>query len=259
MAHEKILVIDDDAGVVSVLHSILTDEGFDVVTADSGIRGLEILQEYTPHLILLDLKMPGMSGVGFLNEISGEDGKPKYPVLVLTAHGNMSGFFKNIDIDGFMLKPVRGTELIAEVNRILCARNIRKTSTPEAVMSKRKKVLIAEDDDEVSNILALAFLRAGYTTEQTNNGSDAIGKTILSRPDVLVIKMLLSSMNGNKVAAILRTIPKTNPIPIVLYDQDGLTNPLRDSLLKNGDINAFVPGNGSREILDAVDRVTEGR
>ena len=114
MNRERLLVIDDDVAVVSVLRTILTDEGFDVLTADSGFRGLEILQEATPDLIILDLKMPGMSGMGFLNEILGADGKPKYPVLVLTAHGTMSGFFQNIDIDGFMLKPLRGDLLVGK-------------------------------------------------------------------------------------------------------------------------------------------------
>ena len=258
MSGEKILVIDDDAGVVSVVNAILTNEGFGVLTADSALRGLDILRDNSPDLIILDLKMPGMSGVGFLNEISGTDGKLKYPVLVLTAYGNMSSFFKNLDIDGFLLKPMRSDDLIREVNRIISSRSARKKPVPEVVVSRRKKVLIAEDDDEASNTLALALSRAGYTTEQTNNGSDAIGKAILSTPDVLVIKSVFSSMNGAKVASILRTIPKTSHIPIVLYDQDGFANPMREALLKSGDVNAFVPSKNAKEVLDAVAHVTRG-
>jgi CheY-like chemotaxis protein len=116
-------------------------------------------------------------------------------------------------------------------------------------------VLIAEDDDQMSNLLALEFSRAGYATEQTNNGSDAIAKAILSVPDVLIIKAVFSSMDGAKAASILRTIPKTRQLPIILYDEAGLTGPKRDAPLRNGDINAFVPSNNPREVLDAVTRV----
>ena len=262
MDKAKILVIDDDAGVVSVLRSILADEGFEVWTANSAHCGLTILLEKSPDLIILDLKMPGMSGVGFLNEISGSDGKPKYPVLVLTAHGSMSGFFKNIDIDGFMLKPVRGEDLVLEVNRILAARNSLKKPRPDApdvVMSRKKAVLIAEDDDKTSNILALAFSQAGYATEQTNNGNDAVGKAILSVPDVVVLKAVLSSMNGNKVASVLKTVPKTCHIPVVLYDQDGFASTSKDALMRSGDITSFVPNNSPKDILDAVAHVLRDR
>jgi DNA-binding response OmpR family regulator len=251
---ESILVIDDDESVISVVESILTSEGYDVRTADSAARGLEMIAQRAPNLIILDLKMPGMSGVGFLNEISGDDGKPKYPVLILTAYGKMSSFFQNIDIDGFMLKPFRGDELVAEIRRILALRG-SKSRLPPIVTSRRQTVLIAEDDDQISNMLALEFSRAGYATEQTNNGSDAIGKAILSRPDALVIKAVFSSMDGGKAAAILRTIPKTSRLPIILYDEDGSSGPKREVLLRSGEINAFVPSSDPRKILDAVTHV----
>ena len=259
MAKERILVIDDDTAVLSAVQAILTDEGYDVLTADSGFRGLETLRKEAPDLIILDLKMPGMSGMGFLNEILGADGKPKYPVLVLTAHGTMSGFFQNIDIDGFMLKPLRGEALVKEVNRILSLRSSKRARAPAVVMSRKSKVLIAEDDDEVSNTIAGAFSRAGYATEQINNGSDAIGKAILSSPEVLVIKAVLPALNGSKVASILRTIPKTNQILIILYDQDGRSNPMRDPAQRNSDVSAFVPSSDPNEILDAAARVIRDR
>ena len=128
MDKETILVIDDDQGVISVVQSILTSEGYEVRAANSATCGLESIGEKIPDLIILDLKMPGMSGVGFLNEISGSDGKPKYPVLVLTAYGKMSSFLNNISIDGFMLKPFHGDELVAEVNRILTLRGSKRPS-----------------------------------------------------------------------------------------------------------------------------------
>ncbi len=255
MDKEQILVIDDDPGVVAVLEVILGAEGYEVLSANSSDRGIELLRDHTPDLIVLDMRMPGMSGVGFLNQITGSDGKLKYPVLVLTAYGKMLDFFKNVEIDGFMLKPMHVNELVAEVDRILSLKSSKRKSRPGMVKGKARTVLIAEDDAEASNRLALAFTQAGFKTDQTNNGSDAIGKAILSEPDALVIKVVLPSMNGNLVVSTLRTIPKTSRLPAILYDQHEILSSVKDALLKLGGITEFVSSNGPREILEAAARV----
>lgn len=256
MAKERILVIDDDTAVLSAVQAILTDEGYDVLTADSGFRGLETLRKEAPDLIILDLKMPGMSGMGFLNEILGADGKPKHPVLLLTAHGNMSSFFGNIDVAGFMLKPVHGDALLKEVQRILSLRNSERSRAPGDAMGRKRKVLIAEDDDEIGNGIAAAFSQAGYTTELAGDGSLAVGRAIISDPDVLVIKAVLSALNGSKVASLLRSIPRTSRLPIVLYDQDGRSRPMGEAAPRNPDVSVFVPTNDPNDILEAVARIS---
>ncbi len=83
--HEKVLVVDDQAGIRQLLHEILQDENYDVRVAENGKKSLEILQEYQPEIILLDMTMPVMGGLEVLRELR------KLPVhartIMLTAYG----------------------------------------------------------------------------------------------------------------------------------------------------------------------------
>ena len=74
---ETILVVDDDRGLVQTLDTILSAEGYKVSTAPDATQGLQVLDSVDPHLIILDLKMPGISGAGFLSRISQADGALK--------------------------------------------------------------------------------------------------------------------------------------------------------------------------------------
>jgi CheY-like chemotaxis protein len=74
-----ILVVDDDPAVVTTLQKTLESEGYAVLAATDGAQALRIVNRTPPDLVLLDLKMPGVSGVGFLKQIAGPDGKSRFP------------------------------------------------------------------------------------------------------------------------------------------------------------------------------------
>jgi DNA-binding NtrC family response regulator len=81
----KILVIDDEQGIRSLLDTLLSRKGYDVVLADSGRKGLELFRRERPDVVVLDLKMPEMDGVTVLKQIRSVD--LKQPVIVLTGAG----------------------------------------------------------------------------------------------------------------------------------------------------------------------------
>ena len=82
----KILVIDDEPSIRSLLDTLLRRKGYDVVRADSGRKGLELFRREHPDVIVLDLKMPEMDGLTVLRQIHSLD--PKKPVIILTGAGN---------------------------------------------------------------------------------------------------------------------------------------------------------------------------
>ena len=114
----KILLIDDDPSLRVTVGQFLRFEKYDVTTAESGEAALEVLKTLRPNLIILDMSMPGMGGIGFLKSIM-KDKKPAYPVLVLTARSQMAEFFADIEVDGFLTKPADPDALLQEVARIL--------------------------------------------------------------------------------------------------------------------------------------------
>jgi CheY-like chemotaxis protein len=78
----KIMVIDDEEGIRSLLDTLLTRKGYDVVLADGGRKGLELFRRERPDVVVLDLKMPEMDGVAVLQQIRNLN--PGQPVIILT-------------------------------------------------------------------------------------------------------------------------------------------------------------------------------
>ena len=81
----KILVIDDEQGIRDLLDTLLSRKGYDVVLADNGQKGLELLRRERPDIMVLDLKMPGMNGLTVLQQVRSLN--PQQPVIILTGGG----------------------------------------------------------------------------------------------------------------------------------------------------------------------------
>jgi len=217
----KLLLIDDDTSLLITLSDFLRFEGYDVITAESGEKGLETLKTVNPELIILDMSMPGMGGIGFLKEILDEKGKPLYPVLVLTARSNMAEFFANVDIDGFISKPCDPQDLLMEIGRVIF---LRRGSAAETVHGepRYRRVILGESDPDVAERMVEWFTGNGYIVEQCSKGPEALESSIVNRPDVIVMNQILEGLNGSAVADMLVVMPNTRKIPIVLYADKGV-------------------------------------
>lgn len=251
----KILLIDDDSSLLVTLSDFFKFEGYDVATADSGEQGLKRLRSMTPDLIILDMSMPGMGGVGFLKEISSEGGVPKYPVLVLTARANMAEFFANVDVDGFVAKPCDPEDLLMEVGRIIFLRSGAAVPPELHAPAKRHKMLLAEDDPVMSESLQRIFSQGGYIVNVAVSGPEALERAIVERPDVIVLKLVLTSMNGDAVARMLGEMPNTKAIPVVLYDERSYSGAADRYSGPETNVDVFVPGGDVTALLNAVAQV----
>ncbi len=247
MDNEKktILLIDDDTSLLVTLSDFLRFEGHEVVTADSGEQGLKRLQTLEPDLIILDMSMPGMGGIGFLKEIS-VDGKPKYPVLVLTARANMAEFFADVDVDGFVAKPCAPEDLLMEVGRILFLRSGQEEQA--GTSASPIKVLLGEDDAMVAAKIEERLEGEGLLVSLVEQGPEMIEQAILQRPDIILCKQLLSKMNGDAVADMLRAMPNARSIPVVVYDESGH---LKDNVRSRG-VSQVVLSDDPNALLSAV-------
>lgn len=254
---KKILLIDDDTNLLITLSDFLAFEDYDVTTADSGEEGLKKLKSLHPDLIILDMSMPGMGGIGFLKEISLANGKPRYPVLVLTARANMAEFFANVSVDGFIAKPCDPNDLLMEVGRIIFLRSGGDDDKVEGKNRNVKKtVLIAEDDGGVRTRLVDVFSGAGYIVDSVAKGPEVLEKAIVQQPDVIVMKLVLSRMNGDAVAQMLKEMPNTSSIPIVLYDNSSSAAGESKFTQAGTGIKQFVRSDDSKSLLAAVEKVT---
>ena len=250
LTKSKVLLIDDDISLLLMLSDFLKFEGYDVTTADSGEQGLKRIERLDPDLIILDMSMPGMGGIGFLKAISDVDGKPRYPVLVLTARANMAEFFADVDVDGFIAKPCDTQDLLNEVGRIIF---LRRGSHPSVGRGgDRRKVLLGEDDEVMLRKLVRGFTDAGYIVETASSGPELIERAIVGRPDAIVCRVVFRGMNGNVAAKMLKEMPNTQAIPVVLYDDTDSAGADSDYIRPGSRIASVVRSHEIGELLKAA-------
>ena len=119
MSGERILIVEDERAVARGLEYGLEKEGFSVQWADSGQRALELARTQDPHLIVLDIRLPDMSGFDVCRQLRAE-GK-RQPILVLTARDEEVDKVLGLELgaDDYMVKPYQLREMIARVRALL--------------------------------------------------------------------------------------------------------------------------------------------
>lgn len=119
MTPTRILVVEDDPNVRGLLDTLLTSEGYDVVTASDGLAGLVKLSNAKPALMLLDLMMPDLGGVRVLEELRADPALSDVPVIVVTGKVEaVPGLRDVLGYDNVFVKPFGVTELLARVAEI---------------------------------------------------------------------------------------------------------------------------------------------
>ena len=208
----RILLVDDDTSLLETLNDFLSYEGYEVVTAISGEQALQKLRVASPDIIILDMSMPGMGGVGFLDRITNADGSTQYPVLVLTARAAMASYFADKQIDGFVSKPCDPADLLTEVSRIIFLRG--DLIKPPLVSFA---IVLAESDHVLNEKLTAALTQAGCAVKACFTGPDAVEAVISTRPVVVILRLELGGMSADEVCRLLRRLPGTRTTPVVVY------------------------------------------
>ena len=116
----KILVVEDDPSVRGLLQTLLSAEGYDVVTASDGLAGLVKATSSPPALVLLDLMMPDLGGVRVLEEMRDDPELADIPVIVVTGKVDaVPGMRTLLGDDNVFLKPFAVGELLARVGEVV--------------------------------------------------------------------------------------------------------------------------------------------
>ena len=121
---QRILVVDDDATVTSVLKRGLAFEGYAVDTAATGMQGLNVARDRAPDMVILDLMMPGLDGFEVLSRLRSADAN--LPVLMLTARDAPADQVKGLEsgADDYVVKPFTFAVLAARVKALLRRREV---------------------------------------------------------------------------------------------------------------------------------------
>jgi two-component system phosphate regulon response regulator PhoB len=118
---ERVLVVDDEPDIVALVAYHLAKSGYSVSTATSGTDGLAVARRDKPSLIVLDLMLPGLSGLEVMEELRGDASTSRIAVLMLTARREESDRIKGLTLgaDDYLTKPFSPQELVLRVAAIL--------------------------------------------------------------------------------------------------------------------------------------------
>lgn len=121
MAHQRILVVDDEPDIVNMLAHILRPEGYEVLLAYDGISAIDMALQQKPDLILLDLMMPGISGYEACELLKANPATENIPVLCISSAHTSTARTQclNAGAVSLLLKPFPPMELVAQVQRYL--------------------------------------------------------------------------------------------------------------------------------------------
>lgn len=119
MSKESILVIEDEIKILRLLELELDYEGYSITKASDGRLAFELFQKGNWDLILLDVMLPGMSGIEFLRKVRMQDSKT--PVILLTARGSVEDKVSGLDLgaNDYVTKPFEIEELLARIRAVL--------------------------------------------------------------------------------------------------------------------------------------------
>ncbi|HZT95885.1 MAG TPA: response regulator transcription factor [Chloroflexota bacterium] len=181
----RILIVDDDPAIRRALQRNLTARGYEVSSMESGEDALREAAERTPELVVLDLMLPGMSGIEVCRELRAES---PVPILVLSARGEERAKVRALDLgaDDYLTKPFGMDELLARVRALL----------------RRQPSLPTSEDAQISvGALSLnpgdrTVTRGGLPLELTPREFDLLHFLMRHQGKVLTHRLLLSELWG---------------------------------------------------------------
>jgi CheY-like chemotaxis protein len=224
----ELLVIEDDSAERLSVAALIEASDIKISTAESGARALELLRERKFDCVILDLKLPDVSGFDLLSEIQRDENLREIPIVVFTGRDLTQEEESELRrrAKSIVLKGVQSPERLLDETALFLHRKV--SDLPEAKQRmieklhesdeplRNRKVLVVDDD--VRNIFALNSLleRHGMTVITATYGQDAI-KLLDSNPDLSLIltDVMMPEMDGYETMRRIREIPAFRMLPII--------------------------------------------
>ncbi len=116
---KKILIVDDEVGIVQEIKEFLAEEGYEAHAADTAKTGIHLIEELKPDVVLIDVKLPDASGIEVLKAC--KEKSPKSKVIMITGYvdQNVMDEAESLGRDAFLQKPFDLIKIVEEIQRLL--------------------------------------------------------------------------------------------------------------------------------------------
>lgn len=183
MKNYNILIIDDEKSQREILSGFLLKKGYKVYSAESGSQGLKMVKEKTIDIILSDFKMPEMTGIEILEQVSLIN--PEISFIIITAYGTVENAVKAMQLGAidYISKPVNLDELEILLDRIVENKNLISENQllREQLQEKNRINSIISQSSKMEEVINLASRSAKSRATILINGENGTGKEVLAR------------------------------------------------------------------------------
>lgn len=203
-----VLLVDDSPLIHRHTIPILEDNGYEVLAAQDGAEGLELVRSRHVDLVITDVEMPRMDGYELCRAIKSDSRTAHLPVLISSTLGEAADLERGFDAgaDDYVVKPVLPEELATRVRGLIAGK----------LPASRERILVVDDSPAQRHYVADCLSRQGFDVLTAPDGLAALEKARASRPALIVSDYEMPVMTGFELVHALRRDPELRNIPVIM-------------------------------------------
>jgi len=218
-----VLIIDDDQSARELLQRLLEKEGFLIYCARDGDEGLQLARKLRPAVITLDVLMPRLDGWAVLRTLKADPLVADIPVVLASIIDNKEMGYA-LGAADYLTKPIDRERLVTTMAKY------RRNGTAS--------LLLIEDELQTRQMVRRALENEGWTVAEANSGSVALERIRESKPDLILLDLLMPEMNGFDFVDELHADQHWRSIPIVVLTAKDVTS--EDRLKLKGHVEKIL-------------------
>ncbi len=199
-AGKRILVVEDEPDIANLVAHHLREEGYEVSTCGRGDEVMDIALREKPHLITLDIRLPGKDGFEVLGELKAHPETSEIPVVILSIVPDPDRAYRLGAVD-YLGKPVDEKRLVNTIHSILFAHDL---------------VLICDDNEDTQKLLREVLERNGFVARTVSDGRQVLAVAEKERPGLILLDLKMPGLDGYSVLEQLKQNPNTADIPVIV-------------------------------------------
>ena len=213
-----VVLVDDDVAMHDLIKRTISKLNLTLLGATNSEKGMELIREVKPKLILLDVLMPGRDGWSLLKECKTDKDLKDIPVIMISQL-NQSNLASSLGANDYLTKPIDRTHFINTLKRILGAD------------TQNQKVLVIDDDKDVRELLSRLLKDAGYRPIDARDGKEGLERT-KDEPALIILDLEMPRMDGFEfLDNYIKDVPEEKRAPVLVFSGKDLTD-VQEDLLK---------------------------
>jgi CheY-like chemotaxis protein/anti-sigma regulatory factor (Ser/Thr protein kinase) len=230
-----VVLVDDDTAMHGLIKRTISKLNLTLIGATNGEKGMDLIREVKPKLILLDVLMPGRDGWSILKECKTDEELKDIPVIMISQL-DQSNMAESLGANEYMTKPIDRELFLNTVKRILGA------------SSKDKKVLVIDDDKDVRDLMSRLLNDIGVRPIDARDGKEGLERT-KDNPSLIVLDLEMPRMDGFEfLENYIKTTPEEKRAPVLVYSGKDLSD-VQSELLKDKVVGLVKKDDASMENL----------